>query len=176
MAKKIHSYYWDTSTFLMVLMGESHHGPGVLDAARALLRQVELREAVVISSEIVVAEVLPVRVPPDAYERWEAYLQWPNLHLRGVDHAIARKACELRTLGLRNNPLLSVKLPDALHAATALIYQDQLEALHSLDNRLNNVFGHLGFALRSEKPQQIQLTLPGTQAGQPPATSPPDAP
>ena len=151
MAKSPDSYYWDTCVFLMVLQGEDYHGEGVLDGAVHVLRRVEIGQVTLISSQITVVEIMRHRLTPDQFERWEAWQQLPNLVLRGVDYGIAVRARELRDQGRRLKPCaLNIGLPDALHAATALAYKPT--AIHSLDNRLNNIFRHLEIEMEAKKP------------------------
>lgn len=162
MKKKLPKFYWDTSIFLMVLTERTCHGPGVLDAAREILRKTELGEAVIITSEITVAEILPsYEVPPDQFDRYEAWLQWHHLEVRAVDHPVSRLAAQIRSRLIRMEPPHRPKLPDVLHVATAFLYEDQISAVHSVDDKFPKVLEWLDDGLLACKPQLPQLAMDG---------------
>lgn len=165
MSKPLRKYFWDTSIFLMVLMGEKAHGEATLEAARRILRDVETGAGVVVASEIVVAEILQVKVSPEAYEKWEAFLQLPRLQLRAVDHPVAIRAARLRANCLQQHPPVRIKMADALHVATYLLYGAEIDELHSVDEDFKKALKCSGEKRQVTKPTLVQPGLPFAQEG-----------
>jgi len=157
MARRLLKRYWDTSVFAAVLKQERGHGPGVLEAAVEQMRQVESGELVIVSSHIIFAEILPGHYSPSVYDRLRGWLQREHVHLVAADQPVMLKAGALRNRCLQATPKVKLYTADAIHAATALLYQ--ADEFHSLDDRLNAVFEHAEERLRASKPQQSQLIL-----------------
>ena len=166
--KNLPEYYWDTSIFLMVLNGETDHGftvdgetisgQEVLDGAKDILKQVEAEEAVIISSQVMVVEVLPSKVTPQAYEKFEAWLQWRNLVVRAVDHPIAKKAAMIRDkclcYPLPGGDKVKIRTVDPIHIATALIYG--IEVIHAVDTDFMKALKYSGESIVPCRPRRIK--------------------
>jgi predicted nucleic acid-binding protein len=166
MKKKLPSYYWDSSIFLMILKEETCHGEGVLEAAVEILRSVEKQEAAIVTSSIVLIEVLPSKSPPDVYERFEAWMQWPNMLALAADLRICQRAAQIRDSGVRAVPKISLSTPDVIHMATALSRKDHIIEIQSVDSDFWKGLPHFREVMKVAKPHadQLQLPISGTDA------------
>ncbi|MGO8673090.1 MAG: type II toxin-antitoxin system VapC family toxin [Capsulimonadaceae bacterium] len=159
MAKSPRKYYWDTSVFLMLLKGETLHGQDTLDAAKDIFRKVEQGDAIIITSEMTVVEILESKTDQAAFDRWEAALQWENLHVRAVDHPVAVRAQKLRSECDRQKSKPVTHSEDAIHVATYLIYRSEIDELHSLDPDFAKALKYCGETVVPTKPRRDQTTL-----------------
>lgn len=159
MNKSLPRYYWDTSIFIMLLQGEICHGQDTLDAARDIFQRCERDEVIIIASEIVVAEILPSKNPPEVFEKWEACLQWESMHLRAVDHPIVVRAARLRSDCIKKRPKVVIELADAIHVATYQVYSSQVDELHSVDPDFEKALKYSGDTRAVTKPRREQTTM-----------------
>lgn len=159
MSKHLTRYFWDSSIFLMLLKGEICHGEEALEAAKDILRKVEQCDAIIVASEIVVAEVLAFHYDAEIYDKWEACLQWENLQLRAVDHPIAIRASKLRSECLKQQPKVRIKMADAIHVATFLVYSDNVDQLHSVDPDFAKALEYSGETRKACVPYRLQTEL-----------------
>lgn len=156
--------YWEMSMFIAMLKGETCHGPTFQDALREQMRQVESRQLVIVTSDVIYVELFPSRYPPDQWERFEAWMQHECVQIQALDRSVARKAGALRERCEALRPEVKVSAIDAIHAATALHLG--VTEFHATDLRLNRVFEHLGETLRASVPDFLQLSMsavPGFQ-------------
>lgn len=157
--RRIEKFYWESSPFLVVLNNLKCFGEETLESAKEIVRKVERREAVIITSQILVCEVLPSKSTPEEYATFEKWLSWENLHIRAVDYPVARKAAELRDECVRKG-ISVIKTPDALHIATAMLYEQEIVEMHSVDGDFSKTLERLGKSLKSTYPRLPQPSLP----------------
>ncbi|MBI2301805.1 MAG: type II toxin-antitoxin system VapC family toxin [Armatimonadetes bacterium] len=164
MSRRTPAFYWDTSVFLAVLKGEAARGAS-FDAAVELLRRVEAGEAVIVTSEVMVAEVVPFHYTPEKLADFRKWLGREHLVVRGVDRAVSRAAADLRGGCLRRG-VHCPKLADALHIATALLHRHQVDAVHAFDDHFPRVLAGVDVGLVAVEPALPVLeqpSLPGAE-------------
>ncbi len=109
--------YLDTNVWIYAIEGYPSYAP----ALKALLQRIDQKTLLAVSSDITLAEVL-VKPMADArvdlQETHETALQsGGNLNMAPVTRSILREAARLRAR------YAALKLPDAIHAATAISAQ-----------------------------------------------------
>jgi len=173
MAKKTPKYFWETNDFAIVLSGELRHGQQVLDSANAIIRDVENERAVLVTSTIVLSEILTSRHPA-GYQRFLDWIRLPNVELRDVDVAVAMKAADIREHILASpnqGPICTVcgrstdcrRWADIIFTATAMLYGNQLDAIHSVDPHFQRMLQRSGSNLVAVPPSHPSVTgLNGT--------------
>lgn len=163
MAKRLPRYFWETNDFCIALKRETAYGQEVLDSVLAIVDQMEQGKAVIITSSIIVSEVLPSRQPPGAYDRFQAWLRLPNLIPRDVDIAVATKAAEIREvlLAARDKAPICEKCGRAIDArrwadiiftATAVVMRNDIDEIQSVDPHFQAMLDHSGSGLRAVEP------------------------
>ncbi|MBI2302733.1 MAG: PIN domain-containing protein [Armatimonadetes bacterium] len=154
------AFYWDTSVFILALEGQGNYPAEALVAAAQIVDLAEIRKVTIVTSQIVVTEVLPSRAGEDGVRRLRRWLQWQSLMVLAVDTPVVERAAQLRDKALR----LQQKrwLGDLLHVATALTVASDLEAVHSMDADVCQLLKLAGCALPCHAPRPVspQLLLP----------------
>lgn len=157
-------YFWDTSCFISFLAKDPGESPHVFASAQAVLRDVERGAAVLITSTIVTGEILKSRTDPETYQRFVKLLEnSEHIVLQDVDAGVMEQFVRLReaVLAVPNiaprctqcgRPTDTPRWADMVLAATALVYEAELAAAHSLDPRFNTLLGLAGSKLRATAP------------------------
>ena len=155
MRKPERTFYWDTCIFLAILKGEKR-APGEMEGARAVITSVERGDAALLTSVITRAEILEGKIPASAIGMLDDWFKKPNVQRSDVTQSISDMAHDLRNkLDLEDRKL---KVPDAIHLATALIYR--ADELHTFDDGLLALDGHaLTKAVNIVKPRTRQGEL-----------------
>lgn len=107
--------YLDTNIFIYAIEGHARYA----EELRLLLKRIEVGELVAVTSELTLAEVLPgpLRMGNDKQASvFRHFLRSrpPTFNVLPVTRMILEEAANLRAT-------TSLKLPDAIHAATALL-------------------------------------------------------
>lgn len=119
-------YCWDSVTFIAVLNGGIHRTREEISGLREVIDMVERRQARILTSELILAEVL------DNAGQLERLMKRPEYFMVSASGPILRRVRELREAARREGR--SLKTPDATYIATALAYR--VEALHTFDGQL----------------------------------------
>ena len=117
-------YYWCSCAFIAWLSNEKRP-PGVLEGLEEIVKQVESRVADLFTSEITKSEVLEGKMTPQQRERFGKLFQRRNVVSVDVSGRVLSLSKEIREW----NPKIS--LPDAIHLATAIIYE--ADEFHTTD-------------------------------------------
>lgn len=129
--------YWDANVFLGWLADE----PDKVSRCRPVIDAAQAGQLVVITSALTIAEVLWVkgepRLPVTEAKRVEAFFRNRWIIVRDVDRFIAEDA---RALVWDKN----IKPKDAIHVATALRQDVQIDQLDTFDEGLIKQNGKLG--------------------------------
>ena len=129
--------YWDSSAFLALLLAESTHGPGVLEALRSQAGAFDRGEITLASSTLAILEVLSADLPDAAKERFEGMLRRNNMLPVAANETVMRAAAELRrhVYGKDRNgagePYV-LSPPDSIHVASAMLIES--DCLVTLDS------------------------------------------
>lgn len=178
MAKKPRkTYFWETNDFLIVLTDETAHGQQVLDSTRAIIKDVENDEAVIVTSAIVLSEILPKVCESrklGSYAKFQAFLRRVNVDPRDVDIAVADKVAEIREALIASKgkgPICEKcghstdkrRWADMVYVATAALYKDELDYVHSVDPHFKRLVELAGIDLEVTAPSHPSVSsLAGT--------------
>jgi predicted nucleic acid-binding protein len=125
-------YYWDACIYLAWLQNEIVHGQTHLDAIKQVATANDNRQNIIISSTLVFTEVLAAKIGTENEQIFRKSFRSQNHIAYDVDPPIAIKAMEFRqnlqTIGK------SLRTPDAIHLATALI--QKADEVWTFDDKL----------------------------------------
>lgn len=124
-------FCWDSVTFIAVLNGGTHRSQDEVSGLREVVDMVERKQARIVTSEMILAEVL------ENAERLERLMKRPEYFMVSAAGPILRRVRELRDAARASGR--SLKTPDATYVATALAYK--AEALHTFDGGLLGLSG-----------------------------------
>jgi len=157
-------YYWDSSVIIAYLKGENRP-PGEMGGLYAIARAINSGNASLLVLTLVRVEVLDSTLRPGVGEKFRNFLTRSNVQEQAVDHYIANLAHDIRNYYLMKNARgLTVSTPDALHLATAIIYE--VDEFHTFDGRDAKHLGLLplngsvaGHPLKITKPIELQTDM-----------------
>lgn len=143
-------YYWDSCVFIAWLQDETR-APGEMEGIEEVVRQIDARQALLLTSVLTRTEVLECRLTDQARRRFELGLQRRSIQMIAQDHRVADRSHEIRNYYAQRSIKLST--PDCVHLATAVIYQ--ADEFHTFDGA-------------EDKPRRTKLIpLSGNVAGYP---------
>lgn len=126
---------WDSCVWLAWFSAERDKP---LESIRDALRESEDGKSTLLMSAVCLAEVIDLVKSPDSGTKIRAYAKRKNVFPANLDFRISQKASEIRKWTIeaneRGEQLKKVKTPDALIAATAIIYKATV--LHTFDDGL----------------------------------------
>lgn len=168
---KLPTCYWDSSVVIMALEGQGNYPPAALAAAAQIISLAEVGKMTIVTSQIVVTEVLPSRSGAEAMKTFRGWLRWRSLQVLPVDASIVHVAADLRDRSLKLHQ--KKWLPDVIHAATALSVAQDLNAVHAMDGDIEWLLGLWGSSLPCGHPQPVnpQLILTGQTGKSQPGAS-----
>jgi len=129
-------YCWDSSVFIALLTGEER-AEGETEGLLEIVDAADCGKAVIVASAQVMTEVLPDLDDPTVSRRLEDLFKRAAFQMFDINQPILTKARNIRRLGRQNGR--SIKSPDAVIAATAIIHE--VDALHTFDGQLLNLSG-----------------------------------
>lgn len=123
---------WDSCIFLAWFKREEDKP---LDEIKELLQRVEKQSLSMLVSAISLAEVLDKTGVSDAGTKFRAFVRRPEVVLANVDHRVGAMAGDIRIEAIKaaeeGRMKTSIRIPDALVAATAITYK--AAELHTFD-------------------------------------------
>ncbi len=126
-------FYWDTCIFYTWLLDEKRQD-GELDAIEYLLAKNKRNDNIIITSTLTICEVLQGKIPEDKEKIFQECLKRRSLRTIAVDIKIAEEARRIRDYYHKNKPKANnICTPDAIHLATAIIYN--VDEFHTFDLR-----------------------------------------
>lgn len=132
-------YYWDTCLFLAWLKDEDRNS-GEMDGVREVIERSKKRDCVIMTSVLTSVEVLQSTIPAGVATMFGGLMK--RLTRVGIETKIAQLAHDVRDHYQKEGR--SIKTPDALHLATAIIHR--ADEFHTFDEKLiglsGNVAGH----------------------------------
>jgi predicted nucleic acid-binding protein len=114
--------YWDACVYLAWLKGEESHGKDCLDAIRFAAKESSEGLCVIVTSTITFIEVLSAQLTEDQERLFRRSFRSQHHTARDVDPPVAMKARDFRQKLLGNPSGKTLATPDAIHLATAQIY------------------------------------------------------
>lgn len=147
--------YWDTSVFLAWIKNESRPNnemDGVEDAANKIHKD----HVVLITSEITMTEILESTLDDTAKKRFDDLFKRRNCKRVAIDQRVSGLAHDIRNYYQQKKAadgIATVTTPDAIHLATAILYD--VTEFHTFD--------------QNDKPNKSRALLPlnGDVAGHP---------
>jgi predicted nucleic acid-binding protein len=122
------NYSWDASVFIAWLDAEES---APLTQIASVVEEIDAGTANLIVSVTAYSEILEVKRTKRKMEKFKNFLKRSNVLVVETTVAIAEKAAEIRSKGLKEKPPRKLKTPDATFMAVAILYKADM--LHSLD-------------------------------------------
>lgn len=124
-------FYWDSCIFISWLKRESRPEPGVNEGLEEIVKQVHDNNVYLITSALTKAEILESTLPKEGAEKLEGVLKRRNVRVIETNERVWEKAHDIRDYYKREPGGRTLSLPDAVHVATAILYD--ADVLHTLD-------------------------------------------
>ena len=118
--------YLDSCVLIAWITEETRPDPADLDGILYWVEQWELRNVVFVVSALVRAEVLEADLTDQQAEKFKAFLKRSTVHEAGVSAPIIDLAHDIRSYYKRTTKFAKVKVPDAIHLATAIAERCEL--------------------------------------------------
>ena len=118
-------FYWDSCIFLAWLKNEERK-PGEMTGIKELVSQINKNAARLVTSQMTRAEILKSTLTVDAINKLDNVFKRKNIILAPTDGRVWQLAYEIRDYYQARKDadgLPTVTLPDAVHLATAILYQ-----------------------------------------------------
>jgi predicted nucleic acid-binding protein len=134
MPGKIETVAWDTCIFLAWLKNESR-ADGEMEGVAESLAKIESGTCALVTSAIIHTEIHPTRLNDDVQEKFKNFLTRSNIEVVPADTPVNRLAGELQEfydIQKKIDGLGRLCTPDAIHLATALIYE--VDAFYTFDD------------------------------------------
>jgi predicted nucleic acid-binding protein len=129
-------FYWDACLFLAWLKDEELGGE--MDGVREIIKRMRRRDAKIMTSVLTTVEVLSARIPAGMDTLFRDLIK--RLNRQSMDIRVAAIAHDLRNhYALQER---SLKSPDAIHLATAILYR--ADEFHTFDDQLIGLSGNVG--------------------------------
>lgn len=126
-------YYWDSCLFIAWMANETkNRQPGDMDGLAEVVAMVDDQECYILSSVNTRGEVLDSTLTDEAREKFQSLFCNPFFTFVNVSLPVSELASKIRDYYRNHKPQsMSVKLPDATHLATAILYK--VDELHTFD-------------------------------------------
>jgi hypothetical protein len=121
--------YWDANVFLAWLQDEQQWGTVIMGGIEDTIRKVHNNEIVLFTSFMTQTEVFESRLSQKAKEGWQGVFKRKNVKMISGDQRIGELSSFIRDYYSRKS--IKIQAPDAIHLATAIIYQ--ADEFHTLD-------------------------------------------
>lgn len=161
-------YYWDACIFIAWITDEKvpPRQPGEMEGLAEIVDEVDRGQSTLVTSAITLTEVLESTLTTDQRQQFELAMKRPSTVVMNVDTRVGQLSSDIRDHYRRQR--ISVKTPDALHLASAILAR--VDVLHSFDPDLlrldGNVAGHQ-LAIRKPLGRQTVIRLePPTGRGE----------
>lgn len=151
-------YYWDACIFLAWIKDEGvpPRQPREMEGLAEIVDEIDSGRAILVTSTLTSTEVLDSTLTPEQRQRYNLVLKRPSAIRVNVDIRVSEFASAIRDYYLVQN--LKVKVPDAIHMATAILVR--VDELHTFDPDLLKFNGDVaGHALKICKPVGEQRVM-----------------
>lgn len=135
-------YYWDTCIFISWIKDEKAptRQVGEMEGLAEIVDQIDRGQATLVTSAITLTEVLDSSLTPEQQRQFELAMKRPSTVVMNVDARVGQLASQIRDHYRQRG--MSVKTPDAIHAASAVFAR--VDALHTFDPDLLRFNGNVG--------------------------------
>src|SRR5262249_826966 len=125
--------YWDTTVLIAWLIDERKWPQSVLDGIQDLVYAVETNEIVLFTSSLTRTEVYMGQLSLEQKQKYAELMRRRNMREVAADARVTDRASSIREYYKARG--VNVRTPDAIHLATAIIYQaDELHTLDGFEN------------------------------------------
>ena len=160
-------HYWDSCIFLHWL-SDPDKDAAVVDGIEDIVMSVERGEAGVMTSVVTRIEILRSRLDKKQATTLFKLFVRPGIQQINVDPRVAQLAHDIRDFYASSSPPVSIRTPDCIHLASAIIYEaDEMNTLdgagkrrrpHDLISLSENVMGGK-YKLPIRKPLRKQASM-----------------
>lgn len=127
-------FYWDANVFIAWLKGETCWPRSVVIGMEDVAREIHLNRAILFTSTLTSTEIFQGALTKTQKQKLTDLLQRTNVNQIAPDTRVADKASAIREF--YNTRGDKIKTPDAIHLATAIIYQaDELQTMDGLGTK-----------------------------------------
>jgi predicted nucleic acid-binding protein len=127
--------YWDSCVFLAWLKDEKRKA-GQMAGVQSCVIEIESGKWELITSAIAFTEVLEAKIGSDINKKFQELFLRPNITAINADIRVAKLASELRGYYIKSGEVRSLTTPDAIHLATAILYD--ADEFHTFDDGKSN--------------------------------------
>ena len=127
--------YWDTSIFLAWAKEEKRE-PGEMDGVKECVRGVDSGDIILVTSHLTKTEILESKMTIEAQEKLSRLLKRRNVRSVALDGRVGDLSSEIRDyyqILKQTDGRPSLSTPDAIHLATAILYQ--ADEFHTFDEK-----------------------------------------
>lgn len=126
--------YWDTSVLIAWLIDERFWPNDVLTGIQDTVMEVESYAAVLFTSSITRTEFFTGQLTDEQKTKYALLMRRSNVQEVTPHQKITTRASQIREHYNQKKPSIKIKTPDAIHLATAIIYQaDEFQTLDGLE-------------------------------------------
>jgi predicted nucleic acid-binding protein len=173
-------FYWDTAPLIAWIADEKRPDQAEMDGLAEVVEMVERGDAVLMTSVLWRAEVVDLELRPAQRNRLEAAFDGRSVIELSIDGRVLDLASEIRAYhraAKKKDALKNVRVPDAIHLATAIHYDatefhtfDGSRSGHNRGGLLTldgNVAGHR-LKICAPHANQLRLQFPSSADSPPP--------
>jgi predicted nucleic acid-binding protein len=140
MTGKSDTVAWDTCIFLAWLKDEKppQRAPGDMEGIAQCLEGIENNRLSLIASTLIFSEIFTGNLSQEVRDQFTAFRERSNVEIISADEPVNLLAGELREFYLNKDDIKPLSLPDAIHLATAIIYN--VKAFYTFDENGSSKF------------------------------------
>lgn len=128
--------YWDTNVFISLFRGCTDRKPDEIRGITYWRELADARKATIVTSTLTYGEVLTFDLTAEQYKTFEAFMA-ARVEVKDPSPRVMRKVRQLRehylTVPKRKGQKHTLCLPDAIHLATAILFDCQ--EFHTFDEK-----------------------------------------
>lgn len=121
--------YWDTTCWIAWLWNERQWPTGVLTGLQDIVNEIEANQIILLRSAVLRTEILTDSLQQNVQTQYRQLLRRSNIQEKDADPRVMDKAAEIREY--HRKKAQSVSTPDAIHLATAILYN--ADEFHTMD-------------------------------------------